>query len=1099
MALSLLCGLHSSAFATPGALAARTLVLPKINQVRAVQTTTLRRYLHNVGHTKPNPKMNAFHHETRKLALRTALLFAVFPGAIGAAGAGPGQPVASGGSTAGNHLLNELNTGNRSTAPVGFEENKGQVTTTEGMPAPEVLYRLQQGNTGIFLLRGGIAYQFNRLHKPEGMEALEEEARRDPAKRKELDALREQVRLETFRMDMLLEGANMNARVTSEGRSSDYTQYYNAPVEPALDVHTYSKLTFHEVYPGIDWVVYTTAKGFKYDFIVQPGADPAQIRLRFKDHEELRVEADGGLVHGNRMGRFTEAKPVSFQGGREVGTSFVLSNNAAGGDVLRFAVEDYDPAQSLTIDPARVWGTYYGEADREKAYSCVVDGSSNVYLAGETNSTSASIAFGGHQNSSGGQSDAVLVKFSSTGTRIWATFYGGTGVEKGFSCAVDDNSNIHLSGWTNSTTAIASGGHQNSLGGNFDAFLVKLDGNGVRLWGTYYGGSSDDLGYSCAAEGNGNVFLAGTTTSDNTIAAGGHQNSNGGGQDAFLVKFNGNGTRLWGTFYGGTGLEYGFDCAVDDTGNSFLAGYTFSGSMASGGHQNGHGGNSDALLVKFSDNGIRLWATYYGGSDYDYGNSCAVDASGNVFLAGRTYSENNIASGGHQNSPGGGNDPDAFLVKFSGSGTRLWGSYYGGTDEDHGSACAVDAIGNVFLSGYTSSNTAIASGGYQNSIGGGEDAFLAKFNTNGWRLWGSYYGGTDDDAGWYTAVDGSEFVFLAGDTRSSNAISSGGYQNSLGGDVDGFLVKFEGGAPNPGCNDQTLMINLTLDHLGSQTTWELRNAANTVVATGGPYSNGTPGTVITDTICVPEGCYRFGVHDAGGNGINGGGYVLSDGNGKRIIDADGDFNALSYMGTTFCLPVGELELLPASCDVEDYDGSTALQCTPAAGATSYDFRFFDPHGGFSRHFNRSQPVFGPYPSANIPTDLDLNLRVRALVGGNYTPYGPACTLSTMDGPGMQPQDVHTSLKEQGAFTAWPNPNNGERLHIRLTGMDADIHTADITLHDATGRQVLSTNLPVDQGSLATVLDLGHLGNGVYLVRVNAGGTLHESRIMVVND
>ena len=369
--------------------------------------------------------------------------------------------------------LEEFNEGGLGSGTPGFEENKGQITTTAGEPADFVRFRLTDGNTKIFLLTTGIAYQFERMHKPEGMDALERDARRDPSKREELDALREQVGLETYRMDMVLEGADATARVSTEGRSSDYTQYYN---HDALDVHSYTRVTYHDVYPGIDWVIYTTDKGMKYDFVVRPGADPAQIQLRFKDHEELRVEADGSLIHGNRMGRFTEDRPVSYQNDHEVNTRFLLE-----GDKLVFAIDAYDRSEPLTIDPVR----------------------------------------------------------------IWATYYGGGNVEEGLSCATDDDGNVFLAGITESTSAIASGGHDNTINGGTCAFLVKFNDDGVRQWGTYYGNGST-YGSSCTTDGSGNVFLAGDTWGGN-VASGGHQNTQGGNADAFLVKFNDDGVPHWRT------------------------------------------------------------------------------------------------------------------------------------------------------------------------------------------------------------------------------------------------------------------------------------------------------------------------------------------------------------------------------------------------------------------------------------------------------------------------------------------------------------------------------------------------------------------------
>ncbi|MEO7080724.1 MAG: SBBP repeat-containing protein, partial [Flavobacteriales bacterium] len=491
----------------------------------------------------------------------------------------------------------------RSAAPSGFEENKGQVITKTGETASFVRYRLSEGNTRIFLLNNGIAYQFNGTHYPEGYAELEQRERLDATKHEELEVLRKEIRLETYRMDMLLEGANANARITTEGRSTDFTQYYN---HDALDVHTYSRVTYHEVYPGIDWVVYTTPKGMKYDFVLRPGADPALIQLRFKGHEELRVDADGQLIHGNRMGRFTEQPPVSFQNGREVATRFVLE-----GDRLRFALAAYDRSQPLTIDPDRSWGTYYGGAGWDEGRSCAVDGSGNVFMAGTTWSDDH-IAIYGHDYTLGGFKDAFLVKFNAGGVRQWGTFYGGPDSEEGGSCATDGDGNVYMTGSTTSLSAIASGGHQNTNGGSTDAFLVKFNGNGIRQWATYYGGPYGDNGSVCTVDGGGNVYIAGGTGSTSGIAFSGHQNACGGSNDGFLVKFNSAGVRQWATYYGGSGIEQAMACVVSAAGEVYLAGATDSNNAISYlGFQNTYGGGPwDAFLVKFSPSGVRQWGTY---------------------------------------------------------------------------------------------------------------------------------------------------------------------------------------------------------------------------------------------------------------------------------------------------------------------------------------------------------------------------------------------------------------------------------------------------------------------------------------------------------
>ena len=391
----------------------------------------------------------------------------------------------------------------------------------------------------------------------------------------------------------------------------------------------------------------------------------------------------------------------------------------------------------------------------------------------------------------------------SQNTRLWATYYGGTGLDNSHSIATDAAGNVYLVGFTDSPNDIASGGFQNTPGGGYDAIIVKFDPAGNRLWGTYYGGSTDDYGLSVTVDATGNVYCAGRTRSTTNIASGGFQNTYGGGQyDAFLVKFDANGNRLWATYYGGTNDEglFGYGCGVttDATGNVYLAGYTASTTnIASGGFQNVFGGGvRDAFLVKFDANGVRLWATYYGNTGSEEAYSAATDAGGNVYLSGLTSSAAGIASGGFSNVYAGG-AVDAFLVKFDASGNRLWGTYYGGTANDIGTSVITDITGNIYLAGLTGSAASIASGGFQNSYGGGTwDAFLVKFNPAGNRIWSSYYGGTADEEIYWDglASDIDENVYLAGRTYSANTgsvIASGGFQNNLAGTQNMFLVKFD--------------------------------------------------------------------------------------------------------------------------------------------------------------------------------------------------------------------------------------------------------------------------------------------------------------------
>jgi hypothetical protein len=346
-------------------------------------------------------------------------------------------------------------------------------------------------------------------------------------------------------------------------------------------------------------------------------------------------------------------------------------------------------------------------------------------------------------------SDGFLVKFNSLGIRQWGTYYGDMYDDESFSCATDLSGNIYISGTTGgsqfSNTLIATAtSHQPLFGGGAtsDAFLAKFNSFGQRLWSTFYGGMTQEYGKSCATDVFGNVYIAGVTTgASNAISTSScHQPFFGGGSyDGFLVKFDSLGTRLWGTFYGGLSHDDGLSCTTDSYGDVFLTGMTSANSgtaiITQGSHQTVFGGINDCYLVKFNSLGQRIWATYYGGNGYEEVAYVATDQSRNVYLCGlsETLTGTAVATANSYQSINGGNE-DAFLAKFNSFGQRQWGTYYGGSGFEYSSSLVLDLIGNIYLTGYTTSNngTTIATNGcHQPNNGGGYDGFLVKFNETG--------------------------------------------------------------------------------------------------------------------------------------------------------------------------------------------------------------------------------------------------------------------------------------------------------------------------------------------------------------------------------
>jgi gliding motility-associated-like protein len=368
---------------------------------------------------------------------------------------------------------------------------------------------------------------------------------------------------------------------------------------------------------------------------------------------------------------------------------------------------------------------------------------------------------------------------------MWATYLGGPGPENGYSVATDNDGNVYIAGETSNSPNIATGtGWQVNSGGNYDAYLAKFDANGSMLWSTYYGGTGADYGRSVITDSHGNVYLAGNTSSATGIASpGAHQTAFGGGTDAFLVKFNKNGVRKWASYYGGTGTESGFGVAVDTHDNVYLTGLTGSTTNIStpGSFQPAKDAGNDAYLVKFDSNGVRRWGTYYGGNNSDNSTAIRIDREDMVYITGNTSSTNNLATASSQQATNNGNT-DAFLAKFDTSGQRTWSTYYGGTGTDNGRQVNTDNNGNVYLSGSTASSTGIATpDAIQPAYGGNTDAYLVKFDKNGVRKWGTYFGGTDMDIASASVTDAQGKLYMTGATQSLQIATMNAFQYPYGG------------------------------------------------------------------------------------------------------------------------------------------------------------------------------------------------------------------------------------------------------------------------------------------------------------------------------
>jgi hypothetical protein len=305
----------------------------------------------------------------------------------------------------------------------------------------------------------------------------------------------------------------------------------------------------------------------------------------------------------------------------------------------------------------------------------------------------------------------------------------------GNAIALDAFGFAYIAGDTLSADFPVIGGAQSTLAGKTDVFVTKLTPSGANFFSTFLGGSLDEHAAGIAVDSNGNVYVAGGTSSTNFPVVGPLQAVNGGGQDAFLTKINNTGSQIvYSTYFGGNGggagtPEQANAVAVDSAGNAYIAGVTNSSNLpvTAGAFQVAFNGVQDAFVAKVNAAGNGLfYSTYLGGSSFDWANALAIDASGNAYIAGYTSSSNMTIVAPVQGIFNG--LYDAFVSKINAQGNGLsFSTFYGGTGSDAANAIAVDANGNIFVGGQTSSLDLPLQTPIQSSNIGGSVGWVARF------------------------------------------------------------------------------------------------------------------------------------------------------------------------------------------------------------------------------------------------------------------------------------------------------------------------------------------------------------------------------------
>jgi len=396
------------------------------------------------------------------------------------------------------------------------------------------------------------------------------------------------------------------------------------------------------------------------------------------------------------------------------------------GDLDAFVIK-LDSAASRVLYLAQIGGR-----DWEGAMGIAVDSAGSAYITGSTYSPDFPTTAGSFQRAFAGDNDAFVVKVGPNGSIVYATFLGGKGRDDGRRIAIDRSGAAYVIGSTNSPDfPTTTGTVQTRYGGDTDAFVAKLSPSGALLYSTYLGGSSPDNGFDIAVNSSGNAYVTGNSRSTNFPIKNPIQNSLRGDSDAFIARLNTTGSALFfSTYLGGNDFEYGNGIALDALNGIFLTGSTMSSDFPTSrsAFQTTYGGKWDGFVTKLAASGANiLYSSYLGGSGEEGGAQIAVSPRGRAYIVGGTESSDFPTARPAQASLRG--TKDGFLVEVGPAGTSLlFSTYLGGGKRELFEDVALDAKGAVILSGLTSSDDFPIVRGMQNAFGGAMyDIVVAKF------------------------------------------------------------------------------------------------------------------------------------------------------------------------------------------------------------------------------------------------------------------------------------------------------------------------------------------------------------------------------------
>lgn len=644
---------------------------------------------------------------------------------------------------------------------------------------------------------------------------------------------------------MKFAGANT---VIPEGREEAGVPFTYFRGDKVIHASTTSKITYPNVWDGIDVEFIATENALKYNLIVAAGADPTQARFDIDDAEGSLK--DGALIFETPVASITDAAPTATQtiNGTvtDVPVNFSVSDEDDGFS-FSFALGEYNPRFDLVIDPyALVYASLVGGNGVDEARGSALDSSNNFYIAGTTGSTDFPATGGAYDTGANGADDGFLYKVNATGTALsYATYIGGTLGDAINAVDVDSSGNAYVVGSALSTdfptTASAYDITQN---GASDCFVSKFNSTGTALiYSTYLGGTNGESCTGIDVDSSGAAYLSGGTAAANfPVVASGSSTpasllTHSGGSDGFVSRLSASGSILEMSFFvGGTGNEDMGDIKLAASGIIVTAGNTASSDIpVSVGPDLTQNGGIDTYVGKYTFNSASppvvsiTWGGFIGGSANDTDangyRELALDSTNNVLLASSTSSpEASFPDGdgfgavpGYDQTYSGGGQTDTYFAKVNYTTAALMAaSYLGGAGAlDDNYTVTAGPNNEIIVGGTTGAADFPVLDGPDSTYNGGNDGYVSMFNSAGTTLLFSTYLGTNGVEDDVVGVRSDEFgdIYVAGLARSD-----AGFPNGVGiGAITTFDTSFAGGfydsfaAKLTTANDEMVTITATID------------------------------------------------------------------------------------------------------------------------------------------------------------------------------------------------------------------------------------------------------------------------------------------------